>query len=178
MTDKTFRGQSIILEIVAQEWIVLLMSRLVSGLAGGLIGTSIMVYMSEISMPQFRGALLGSFSLSYALGQVFLAVGLKVLEETNELAFRNIFYSEFVFFGLWIIPMVFLPETPGEQASTSVPAQSKALLLSSTSESLIVRDADPNQLGTPPRASTSRPRSRCASLSATSRVTTWTTSTR
>jgi hypothetical protein len=73
-----------------------------------------MVYMSEVAMPQFRGALLGSFSLSFALGQVFLAVALKVLEETDHMAFRHIFYSEFVFTGLWLFPMLYLPESPGK----------------------------------------------------------------
>ena len=104
---------SIILEIVAKDWIVLLLSRLCSGCAGGLIGTSMMIYMSEISLPQFRGALLGSFSLTLALGQMFLAFGLKILEVTNEMAFRNMFYSEFVFLGFWLIPVILLPESPG-----------------------------------------------------------------
>jgi hypothetical protein len=78
-----------------------------------MMGTSVMVYMSEIAMPQFRGALLGSFSLAFSLGQVFIAVGFKILEETSPMAFRNAFYSEFVFTGLWLIPMLYLPESPG-----------------------------------------------------------------
>lgn len=82
-------------------------------MAGGLLGSSIMIYMSETAMPQFRGALLASFSLFFAVGQLFLAVGLKILEDTAPLEFRNIFYSEFVLFGLWLIPMVYLPESPG-----------------------------------------------------------------
>jgi hypothetical protein len=73
-----------------------------------------MVYMSEIAMPQFRGALLAAFSMAFALGQVFLAVGLKVLEETEPLQFRRMFYSEFVFTGLWLIPLLLLPESPGK----------------------------------------------------------------
>jgi MFS family permease len=105
-------SQSIVLELVAKEWIVLLISRLASGCASGFVATAVVVYMSEISMPQFRGALLGCFSLSFALGQVFLAIGLKVLQDTKPMAFRNIFYSEFVFFGLWMIPMLYLPESP------------------------------------------------------------------
>lgn len=78
------------------------------------MGTSVMVYLSEVAMPQFRGALLGSFSLAFALGQVFLAIALKILEVTSPLAFRNAFYSEFVFTGLWLIPMLYLPESPGK----------------------------------------------------------------
>jgi hypothetical protein len=73
------------------------------------MGTSCMVYMSEIALPQFRGAL-----LAFALGQVFLAVGLKVLEDTEPLEFRRMFYSEFVFTGLWLIPLILLPESPGK----------------------------------------------------------------
>lgn len=71
-----------------------------------------MVYMSEIALPQFRGALLAAFSMAFALGQVFLAVGLKILEDTTPLLFRHMFYSEFVFTGLWLIPMVLVPESP------------------------------------------------------------------
>jgi hypothetical protein len=72
-----------------------------------------MVYMSEVALPQFRGALLAAFSMAFALGQVFLAVGLKVLEETEPTKFRRMFYSEFVFTGLWLLAMVTLPESPG-----------------------------------------------------------------
>ncbi|KAH6876392.1 general substrate transporter [Thelonectria olida] len=112
-----FLTMSIIIQVVAPNWWVLLIARLVAGCAGGMLSTSVMVYMSEIAMPQFRGALLGSFSLAFALGQVFLAIALKVLVETKPMAFRNIFYSEFVFTGLWLFPMVLLPESPAWYAS-------------------------------------------------------------
>ncbi|KAG4429383.1 hypothetical protein IFR05_015140 [Cadophora sp. M221] len=103
---------SIVLSIVATNWVILLLAKFAGGFAGGLLSTSIMIYMSEIAMPQFRGALLSSFSLFLALGQTFTAVGLKVLDVTTPLKFRNIFYSEFVFLGLWMIPMLYLPESP------------------------------------------------------------------
>uniref|UniRef100_A0A8H7K3Z6 Major facilitator superfamily (MFS) profile domain-containing protein n=1 Tax=Bionectria ochroleuca TaxID=29856 RepID=A0A8H7K3Z6_BIOOC len=108
---------SIIIQVFAPNWWVLLIARLVAGCAGGMMGTSVMVYLSEVAMPQFRGALLGSFSLAFALGQVFLAIALKVLEVTSPLAFRNAFYSEFVFTGLWLIPMLYLPESPAWYAA-------------------------------------------------------------
>ncbi|TLD07945.1 hypothetical protein PspLS_12172 [Pyricularia sp. CBS 133598] len=107
-----FLTLSIVIAVISTNWVVLLVSRLVAGCAGGLIGTSVMVYMSEVALPQFRGALLASFSLAFSLGQVFLAVALKTLQDTTPLRFRNIFYSEFVFFGLWILPMLYLPESP------------------------------------------------------------------
>lgn len=105
---------SIVIAIVSQDWTHLVGSRICAGVASGLISTSIMTYLSEIAMPQFRGTLLGSFSFFFALGQAFLAIGLKVLNDTNPMAFRNLFYSEFVFAGLWMGPMLYLPESPGE----------------------------------------------------------------
>jgi MFS family permease len=96
------------------EWRVLLIARLITGCAGGMMGTSAMVYLSEVALSQFRGALLGSFSPAFALGQVFLAIAPKILEETKPMGFRNIFYSEFVFTGLWFFPMLYLPDTPCE----------------------------------------------------------------
>lgn len=102
------------LAIVSHNYIVLTFSRISAGVASGLISTSIMVYMSEVSMPQFRGTLLSSFSFFFALGQAFLAIGLKILNDSNPMAFRNMFYSEFVFAGIWMVPMIMLPESPGK----------------------------------------------------------------
>ncbi|KAH3904725.1 hypothetical protein HBI56_213670 [Parastagonospora nodorum] len=107
-----FIGISIIIQCFSKTWWEILIARTIAGFAGGLMGTSCMVFMSEIAMPQFRGALLAAFSMAFALGQVFLAVGLKVLEETEPLKFRRMFYSEFVFTGLWLIPLLLLPESP------------------------------------------------------------------
>ncbi|KAG7149040.1 High-affinity hexose transporter ght4 like protein [Verticillium longisporum] len=123
-----FLTASIIFSIVAKTWEVILVSRISSGMAGGLLGSSIMIYMSETAMPQFRGALLASFSLFFAVGQLFLAVGLKILEDTAPLRFRNIFYSEFVLFGLWLIPMVYLPESPVWYALHDRPDDAKKAL--------------------------------------------------
>ncbi|KAJ4256805.1 hypothetical protein NW762_008901 [Fusarium torreyae] len=110
------------------SWQLILVSRLISGLAGGLLGSSIMIYMSETAMPQFRGALLSSFSLFFAIGQLFLAVGLKVLDETTPLKFRHMFYSEFIFAGLWSIPMIYLPESPVWYAIKNRPEDAKRSL--------------------------------------------------
>lgn len=79
-----------------------------------MIATAVVVYMSEVAMPQFRGTLLSAFSLAFAFGQLFLAIGLKILDATAPMHFRRIFYSEFVFTAIWLIPVIWLPETPGE----------------------------------------------------------------
>lgn len=100
-------------------------------MAGGLLGSSIMIYMSETAMPQFRGALLGSFSLFFAVGQLILAVGLKILDDTTPMAYRNIFYSEFVMFALWMAPMIYLPESPGKSSLEYLRSRFRMLTLSS-----------------------------------------------
>ncbi|KAH7363304.1 general substrate transporter [Plectosphaerella cucumerina] len=123
-----FLTASIVFAIVARSWEVILASRIVSGLAGGLLGSSIMIYMSETAMPQFRGALLGSFSLFFAIGQLFLAVGLKILNDTSPMNYRNIFYSEFVMFALWLVPMFYLPESPVWYALNDRPEDAKKSL--------------------------------------------------
>lgn len=92
------------------------------------MGTAVMVYMSEIAMPQFRGALLSAFSLGFALGQVFIAIGFKVLNDTTPLLFRRVFYSEFVFTGLWLFCLLWLPESPAWYAAKGRDADGKKAL--------------------------------------------------
>ncbi|EEU37366.1 uncharacterized protein NECHADRAFT_86296 [Fusarium vanettenii 77-13-4] len=123
-----FLALSIVLAIVAKGWELILCSRLVGGFASGLLSSSIMIYLSETALPQFRGALLGGFSLFFAIGQLFLAIGLKILKDTTPLKFRNIFFSEFVFCGLWLIPMLYLPESPVWYAMHDRPEDAKKSL--------------------------------------------------
>jgi len=40
--------------------------------------------MSEIAIPQVRGALLSSFALSFGLGQLLNAVGFQILAEVSQ----------------------------------------------------------------------------------------------
>lgn len=103
---------AIVLEIVAKEWKVYLVAKIVCGFASGFIGPSITTYISEITTPQFRGIQLACFSFAFALGQLFCAIALEVLQQTKPLAYRNAFYSEFVIVGIWIPIMLFLPESP------------------------------------------------------------------
>ncbi|KAH7039567.1 general substrate transporter [Microdochium trichocladiopsis] len=119
---------SIIIQVVSTQWYHILIARFIAGFAGGMMGTAVMVYMSEISLPQFRGALLGAFSLGFALGQVFLAVAFKILADYNPMAFRNAFYSEFVFTSLWLLVMLWLPESPAWYASKGRDEEGKKAL--------------------------------------------------
>lgn len=110
-------------------------------------------------MPQFRGTLLGSFSLFFALGQLALAVGMKILNDANPMAFRNMFYSEFVFLALWIGPLIYIPESPGKFLTYFI-----SVCLHGT-------DRD-TQHGWPPRVDMMRPRRPSAGSSETSKDTT------
>jgi MFS family permease len=54
-----------------------------AGVSCGFLGTTIMTYLSEMAIPQMRGSLLATFSLAFALGQLFCAIGLQVLQEVS-----------------------------------------------------------------------------------------------
>jgi MFS family permease len=103
---------AIIIEIVAKNWWHFLFAKIVGGFAAGFIGTSIMSYISEITMPKMRGAHLSAFAFFFALGQVASAIALEVLEQTAPWEFRRAFYSEFAIFGVWLPILILLPESP------------------------------------------------------------------
>ena len=71
--------------------------------------------MSEIAVvPQFRGAFLGMFSMSFAIGQFTSSIGLQILNSTTPDKYLHAFYSEFVYFGLFGLAVLYLPESPCE----------------------------------------------------------------
>lgn len=112
------------------------MAKIFAGASAAFLGTAITTYMSEITVAPIRGAMLGAFSFSFALGQFFNAIGLQIINQvglgvsgeiqwiwnvmltrtfsqTAPLKYRNAFYSEFVIFGIFLIVQLFLPESPG-----------------------------------------------------------------
>jgi arginine exporter protein ArgO len=60
-----------------------LLAKVTNGLAAGLIGTSILSYASENSMPQMRGTVLSSFAFFFALGQLACAIALDVINRVS-----------------------------------------------------------------------------------------------
>lgn len=102
------------MNIFAKDWKVYLGAKVMAGISCGFLGSTVMTYLSEITIPQMRGSLLSSFSLSYALGGLFASIGLQVLQDTAPLEFRRIFYSEFALLAVWMVPLLLLPESPGE----------------------------------------------------------------
>ena len=104
--------QSILLEIFARNWQVYAIAKLFSGAASGWLGPSLMSYLSEISMPQFRGILLSAFSLFLAIGGFTNAIASQIVNSSTPMLYRRLFYSEFFYLGAWIIPILVLPESP------------------------------------------------------------------
>jgi MFS family permease len=75
--------QATILEIIARTWYVYLIAKIVCGFAAGFIGTSVMAYTSEITMPKMRGVHLSAFSLAYAIGGGACAIALEVIQQVS-----------------------------------------------------------------------------------------------
>lgn len=88
-------------------------------------------YVADIAMPSARGAFMTPFVSCFAGGSLLAAIALKIVAvrlsyklayvcesliqsapQANPSHFRRAFYSQFVFLGLWAIPLIFMPETP------------------------------------------------------------------
>ncbi|WVW83142.1 hypothetical protein I302_105160 [Kwoniella bestiolae CBS 10118] len=103
---------AIILEIVAKDWKVFLAAKLFAGCASGWLGPAVMTYMSEVAMPNFRGIILSSFSLALAIGQFTNAIASQIVNDTTPLKYKHVFYSEFVYLGIWGLACLAIPESP------------------------------------------------------------------
>ncbi|WWC89878.1 uncharacterized protein L201_004806 [Kwoniella dendrophila CBS 6074] len=102
----------IITEIVARNYKDWLAAKMLMGLGQCLLQQGVLTYISEVAPTQLRGALMSTYGWAYALGQLFVAIALNTLNTTKPDNYLNAIYSEFVFLGLWIISLIFLPETP------------------------------------------------------------------
>lgn len=113
--DLALTVQAIIIQIVSRDWKGIVIAKVFAGGACGLSGPAVVTYMSEIAVvPQFRGAFLGMFSMSFAIGQFTSSIGLQILNTTAPQKYLHAFYSEFVYFGLFAIAVLYLPESPRE----------------------------------------------------------------
>ncbi|GFZ51067.1 hypothetical protein JCM24511_08825 [Saitozyma sp. JCM 24511] len=102
-----------ICEMVATEWRVWLASKLFAGIGNGFAQTALVIYNSEIAPPQIRGFLLSTWAFFYALGQLTASIGLQILATSpHPNDYKNSIYSEWVFTGIFLIFLVFLPESP------------------------------------------------------------------
>jgi hypothetical protein len=70
-----------------------------------------MTYLSEISLTNYRGIQLSVFSWMLSVGGFINAVSCQIVVKTQPDAYRNVFYSEFVFLGLWVGAILYIPES-------------------------------------------------------------------
>lgn len=108
--------QAIVIEIVATSWKTYAVAKMFSGFSSGWMGPAIMTYMSEISMPEYRGALLALFAVSFKIGTFANAIACQIVNVHWPLEYRRVFYSEFVMVGIFGTVCVYLPESPSKCA--------------------------------------------------------------
>lgn len=119
---------AIVMEMLAGDWRVFLGGKILTGLSTGLAMAAIPALCAELTLPQFSGDVMGAFALGFSFGQLPCAVGLEVLFQTAPLAFRRIFYAQFVVVGLWLVPLLLVPESPMWLASKGRHEQAKKAL--------------------------------------------------
>lgn len=119
---------AILMEMLASDWKVFLGGKILTGISTGLSMAGIPAMCAELTMPQFRGDVMGAFALGFSTGQLPCAVGLEVLFKTAPLEFRRIFYAQFVVVGLWLIPLFLVPESPTWLATKGRHEQGKKAL--------------------------------------------------
>ena len=75
--------QAIVIEIVSTNWIHYLIAKLFSGMACAYLGPGIINYLTEISMPKMRGAMLSSFAFFFSLGGLCASIALKLIADVS-----------------------------------------------------------------------------------------------
>ncbi|WVQ72838.1 hypothetical protein IAR50_002399 [Cryptococcus sp. DSM 104548] len=118
----------IIVEMVAKNYKDWLGAKMLMGLGQGLVQQGVITYISEIAPTRVRGTLLSSYGWSYSLGQLFVAIALQIVNVTDSYAWKKAIYSEWVFMGLWLIAMPFMPESPWFYARNENETSAKAVM--------------------------------------------------
>lgn len=68
-----------VLEIVAKNWVVWLIAKLLAGFGNGFATSALVIYNAEIAPPQIRGFMLSTWAFFYALGQLTASIGLQII---------------------------------------------------------------------------------------------------
>eukprot|EP01138_Halocafeteria_seosinensis_P003573 gb/GECG01003652.1/.p1 GENE.gb/GECG01003652.1/~~gb/GECG01003652.1/.p1 ORF type:complete len:630 (+),score=59.54 gb/GECG01003652.1/:1-1890(+) len=96
---------------IANDYAVLLVGRLIVGLAIGGSGMAVSVYITEIAHPKLRGSLVAINEVMICLG-CLLAIGLDSLLTRFDHGWRYMLGASAVPAFLQIVGLVFLPESP------------------------------------------------------------------
>ncbi|CAK7234725.1 hypothetical protein SBRCBS47491_009046 [Sporothrix bragantina] len=101
-----------IIECFATNWTHWLAAKIMNGFSVGCNQMAATTYISEIAPTRARGAALGFYQLFWALGGFGSAIALQIVSTLPQSQWRHAVYSQWVFVGLAIICLVFLPESP------------------------------------------------------------------
>ncbi|TYJ58911.1 hypothetical protein B9479_000344 [Cryptococcus floricola] len=118
----------IVVEMVAKNYKDWLGAKMLMGLGQGLVQQGVLTYISEIAPTQVRGTLMSSYGWSYSIGQLLVAIALQIIDVTDSYAWKKAIYSEWIFMGLWIIALPFLPESPWFYARNENENSAKAVM--------------------------------------------------
>ncbi|RXK38057.1 hypothetical protein M231_04616 [Tremella mesenterica] len=97
--------------IGASNWKVWLGAKVLNQLALGIAISTIVTYLSEVAPFQLRGMMMGSYQLMFGIGQFIGSIATQVLQDTNPEKWRPTIASEFVITGIFVIFLIFVPES-------------------------------------------------------------------
>ena len=99
-------------EVSSKKWQDWLGASLICKLGIGTAQSILITYVSEIAPFQVRGFMMGAFQLLLALGQLISAISVQLIETTQPTKWRPLIATEFIYTGVLIVCLPFVPESP------------------------------------------------------------------
>lgn len=100
-----------IFEITAHDWKTWLGAAVLVRLGVGLAQSILVTYLSEIAPFQIRGIMIGAYQLFLAFGQLISAVATQLVVVNQPKKWKPLIATEFVFTGILMIMIWFVPES-------------------------------------------------------------------
>ncbi|UPL01848.1 hypothetical protein LCI18_012782 [Fusarium solani-melongenae] len=98
-------------QITAFDWKSWLGAAVLVRLGVGLAQSILVTYVSELSPFQIRGLMIGAYQLFIALGQLISAVATQLVDVYQPTKWRPLIATEFIFTGVLVILIFFVPES-------------------------------------------------------------------
>ncbi|RSM14151.1 hypothetical protein CDV31_005487 [Fusarium ambrosium] len=100
-----------IAQITAFDWKSWLGAAVLVRLGVGLAQSILVTYVSELSPFQIRGLMIGAYQLFIAVGQLISAVATQLVDVYQPTKWRPLIATEFIFTGILVILIFFVPES-------------------------------------------------------------------
>ncbi|WRT69060.1 uncharacterized protein IL334_006043 [Kwoniella shivajii] len=100
-----------IAEIASQKWQDWLGAAVLVRLGVGLAQTILITYVSELAPFQVRGFMIGAYQVLLTTGQLIVAIAAKLMEVHQPTKWRPLIAIEFMFTGVSLITIWFVPES-------------------------------------------------------------------